>query len=195
MKDYIFIIGPSAVGKTTLAKSLYNHYKGVYIEQNIVPEFNIPQNVDEGIFEEKICWENTLQQIKFFHNKGFKNIIALDFDDLRTREIPKIFKGTNFITLKLVSSNPTQIKEQMIKRHIDGTGLFDLENVIRSNEVISKRPLLPNEQIIDICGKSANDVLQEAILIIDKHKSIKNYEYKLPNRNLFLSWVKSNNLR
>lgn len=83
----------------------------------------------------------------------------------------------------------------MIKRHNEGTGLFDLENVIRSNEVISKRPLLPNEQIIDICGKSANDVLQEAILIIDKHKSIKNYEYKLPNKNLFLSWVKSNNLR
>lgn len=195
MKDYIFIIGPSAVGKTTLAKSLYNHYKGVYIEQNMVPEFNIPQNVDEGIFEEKICWENTLQQIKFFHNKGFKNIIALDFDDLRTREIPKIFKGTNFITLKLISSNPSQLKEQMIKRHNEGTGLFDLENIIRSNEVISKRPLLPNEQIIDIYGKSANDVLQEAILIIGKHKSIKNYEYKLPNKNLFLSWVKSNNLR
>lgn len=195
MKDYIFIIGPSAVGKTTLAKSLYNHYKGVYIEQNMMPEFNIPKNVDEGIFEEKICWENTLEQIKFFHNKGFKNIIALDFDDLRTREIPKIFKGTNFITLKLISSNPTQIKEQMIKRHNEGTGLFDLENVMRSNEVISKRPLLPNERIIDICGKSANDVLQEAILIIDEYKSIKNYEYKLPNRNLFLSWVKSNNLR
>lgn len=32
MKDYIFIIGPSAVGKTSLAKSLYNHYKDVYIE-------------------------------------------------------------------------------------------------------------------------------------------------------------------
>ena len=27
MKDYIFIIGPSGVGKTTLAKGLYKHYK------------------------------------------------------------------------------------------------------------------------------------------------------------------------
>lgn len=195
MKDYIFIIGPSAVGKTTLAKSLCNHYKGVYIEQNMVPEFNIPEVFDEGVFEEKICWENTLQQIKFFHNKGFKNIIALDFDDLRTREIPKIFKGTNFITLKLVSSNPSQIEEQMIKRHNEGEGLFDLENIKRSNEVILKRPLLPNEQIIDIYGKSADDVLQEAILMIDKHKSLENYEYRVPNKNLFLSWVKSNNLR
>lgn len=195
MKDYIFIIGPSAVGKTTLAKSLFEHYKGVYIEQNMVPEFNIPQNVDVGIFEEKVCWENTLMQIKYFHDKGFKNIIALDFDDLRTREIPKIFKGANFITLKLISTNPKQIKEQMIKRHNEGNGLFDLDNVVRSNEVISKRPLLPNEQVIDVFSKSANEVLQEAISIIDKHKSIKNYDYKLANRNMFLSWVKSNNLK
>lgn len=37
--DFIFIIGPSGVGKTTLAKGLYEHYKGVYFEQNMVPEF------------------------------------------------------------------------------------------------------------------------------------------------------------
>ena len=28
MKDFIFIIGPSAVGKSTLAKGLFEHYKG-----------------------------------------------------------------------------------------------------------------------------------------------------------------------
>ena len=111
---------------------------------------------------------------------------------MRTREIPKIFKGANFITLKLISSNPNQIKEQTIKRHNEGQGLFYLDNVIRSNEVISKRPLLPNEQIIDVCGKSADVVLQEAILIIDNYKSIKKYNYKLANRRLFLSWIKSN---
>ena len=32
MKDFIFIIGPSGVWKTTLVKELYNHYKGVYFE-------------------------------------------------------------------------------------------------------------------------------------------------------------------
>ena len=37
--DFIFIIGPSAVGKTTLAKALFEHYNGVYVEQNMVPEF------------------------------------------------------------------------------------------------------------------------------------------------------------
>ena len=43
--DFIFVIGSSAVGKTTLAKKLYQHYNGVYIEQNMVPEFIIPKDV------------------------------------------------------------------------------------------------------------------------------------------------------
>ena len=30
--DYIFLIGPSAVGKTTLGKGLYEHYKGVFLD-------------------------------------------------------------------------------------------------------------------------------------------------------------------
>ena len=77
MKDFIFIIGPSAVGKTTLAKKLFENYKGVYIEQNMVPEFKIPEMTeDEGIFEEKICWENILEQLWFFYKNNFRNIIA-----------------------------------------------------------------------------------------------------------------------
>ena len=87
--DFIFIIGPSAVGKTTLAKELYKHYNGVYIEQNMVPEFFIPNDIEDvGIYEEQLCWENTLAQVKFFHDKGLRNIVALDFDDIRTRELP-----------------------------------------------------------------------------------------------------------
>ena len=38
--DFIFVIGPSAVGKTTLAKELYKHYKGVYIE-TVTTKFEI----------------------------------------------------------------------------------------------------------------------------------------------------------
>lgn len=59
--DFNFIIGPCAVGKTTLAKELYKHYE-----------------------------------------KGCRNIVVLDFDDVRTRELPAIFKVYRFITLKLV---------------------------------------------------------------------------------------------
>lgn len=50
--DYIFIIGPSAVGKTTLAKELYQHYNGVYLEQSMVPEFVVPADAEDiGVAE------------------------------------------------------------------------------------------------------------------------------------------------
>lgn len=194
--DYIFIIGPSAVGKTTLAKELYQHYKGVYIEQSMVPEFIIPENVtDEGVYEEEMCWDNILVQLKYFYNKGCRNIVALDFDDVRTRELPFIFKGYDFITLKLISSDSEQIKRQMIHRSNNEGGLYYLENVERSNQMIMSRILLPNEVMIDIAGKSKENVLSEAIKIIDDFRPLKDYDYNLEDEHNFLSWVQSRNLK
>ena len=196
MKDFIFIIGPSGVGKTTLAKELYEHYNGVYLEQNMVPEFKIPEDCeDEGLFEEQTCFENVILQLKYFYEKGFKNIIALDFNDLRTRELPIIFKGYKYITLKLISSNPEQIKNQMIYRNNNEGGLYDIENVVNSNEKIKNRSLLPNEVIIDINGKSKEEVLSEAINKIDNYEPLLDYEYIEPDKSLFDSWVQSDGLR
>ena len=194
--DFIFLIGPSAVGKTTLAKKLYQHYKGVYIEQNMVPEFIIPDDVvDEGIYEEEMCWENVLMQLKYFYDKGCRNIVALDFDDVRSRELPLIFKGYDFITLKLISSDAEQIKRQMKHRNENEGGLYCLESIVRSNQVISGRRPLPNEMVIDIAGKSKEDVFNEAIRIIDGFKPLKDYDYKLEDEHNFLSWVQSRNLK
>ena len=194
--DYIFIIGPSAVGKTTLAKGLYQHYNGVYIEQNMVPEFIIPEGIlDIGIFEEQLCWENVLLQLRFFHEKGLKNIVALDFDDVRTRELPLEFKGYDFITIKLVSSDPHQIKRQMEHRNENEGGLFVPDYVERANSVIMGRRLLPNEVMIDVAGKTKEEVLAEAIRIIDSFHAMKEYDYELDDEHNYLSWVKSRGLR
>lgn len=193
--DYIFIIGPSAVGKTTLAKELYKHYEGVYVEQNMVPEFIIPKDVpDIGIYEEEICWQNVLLQLKFFYDKGHRNMVALDFDDIRTRELPILFKGYEFIILKLISSDTEQTKRQMEHRNNDEGGLYLPEYIERSNSVIMSRELLPNEVLIDVAGKSKEEVLQEAISIIDNFQFLKEYTYELPDEKLFLSWVQSRQL-
>ena len=193
MKDYIFIIGPSGVGKTTLAKGLFQHYKGVYFEQNMIPKFGIPADVDEGKYEEEVLWESSVELLKYFHNKGIKNIIGLDFNDLRTREIPIIFKGTNYITLKLISSNYEQNKNQMLER--GEKGLVDLELLEVSTKKIMNRELLPNEVLIDVAGKSKEKVLQEAIELIDNYESKIDYEYEEPSKELFYSWVQSDELR
>ena len=193
--DFIFVIGPSAVGKTTLAKELYQHYNGVYIEQNMVPEFIIPKNVkDVGIYEEQLCWENTLAQIKFFYDKGFKNIVALDFDDIRARELPKNVHGYNFIIIRLISSDPEQIKIQMEHRKNNEGGLFRPEYIERSNSVIKNRKLLPNEIIVDIAGKNKDKVLTEVIKQIDNFNPDKNYSYELDDEKNYLSWVQSRKL-
>ncbi len=193
--DFIFVIGPSAVGKTTLAKELYQHYNGVYIEQNMVPEFIIPKDTEDvGIYEEQLCWENTLAQIKFFYDKGFKNIVALDFDDIRARELPKIFHGYNFIIIRLISSDPEQIKIQMEHRKNNEGGLFRPEYIERSNSVIKNRKLLPNEIIIDIADKNKNEVLTEVIKQIDNFNPDKNYSYELDDEKNYLSWVQSRKL-
>ena len=192
MRDFIFIIGPSAVGKTTLAKKLYEHYNGVYIEQNMVPEFIIPENVDDvGIYEEDLCFQNTLMQMKWFYEKGYRNIVALDFDDLRVRSFPELFKGYNYIIIRLVSSDFIQIKNQMEERHRAGTGLYIPNNRGISNDIIRKRPLMPNEVILDVSGKNKEQVLAEAIHVIDTTQAILEYDYKPLDKSYFRSWIQS----
>ena len=193
--DYIFLIGPSAAGKTTMAKGLYQQFRGVFLEKNMVPEFLIPDGVsDIGIFEEQLCWENVLLQLKFFHEKGLRNIVAGDFDDVRTRELPLLFKGYDFITLKLVSGDPEQIRQQMIRRNENEGGLFLPDYVARANSVIMKRKLLPNEVMIDIAGKTKEEVLAEAIGVIDSFRPLKEYDYEPDDEHHYLSWVQSRRL-
>lgn len=193
MKDFIFIIGPSGVGKTTLARELYKHYNGVYFEQNMIPEFGIPENVDEGKYEEENMWNCSLKILEYFYSQGIKNIIALDFNDLRTREIPTIFKGKNFITLKLISTDFEQNKNQMIQR--GENGLVDLELLENSTKKIMNRDLLPNEVLLDVAKKSKDEVLKEAISLIDSYQALLEYDYQEPSRELFYSWVQSDGLR
>jgi len=54
---------------------------------------------------------------------------------------------------------------------------------------------LINEVEIDVAGKTIEEVLNEAIEIIDTRESILDYEYVKPPKELFYSWVFANGLR
>ena len=192
MRDFIFIIGTSGIGKTTLGKGLFAHYNGAFIEQNMVPEFGIPENVDGGAFEEQVCWECCVAQIMKFHEMGIKNIIGSDFDDLRTADIPDVFKGYNYITIKLICKDLSQLHSQMENRK---NGLIDYELQRKCSDKVNKRPLLINEVEIDVTNKTPQQVLDEAIRIIDNTKTLTEYIYQKPQKDLFYSWVFSNELR
>ena len=192
MRDFIFIIGPSGVGKTTLSKGLFEHYNGALAEMSMVPEFGIPEGVDVGIFEENVCWECCVAQLKMFHELGIKNVISGDFDDLRTREIPLVFKGYNYITLKLICSDYEQNYNQMKNR---GDGLIDFELLEKMTKKIKQSTLLVNEFEIDVAGKTPKQVLEEAIALIDIAETKMEYAYEKPPREQFYSWVHSNGLR
>lgn len=194
-KDYIFVTGASGIGKTTLANGLLAHYRTTCIEQHMIPEFISRDGTEPmtGELEELTCWENQVAMLKCFHKLGYKNIIAADIDDLRTADIPIVFKGSNYITIKLVSSDPEQIREQMKNR--PNNGLIDYELQQKMNEKNLKRPPLVNEVEIDVAGKSIEQVLAEAIRIIDSKESLLEYDYIKPPKELFYSWVYANGLR
>ena len=195
MKDFIFIIGTSGVGKTTLAKGLLKHYNSVCIEQWMIPEFFSRNGTEEmtGILEELTCYENQKAMLFCFNKLGYKNIIASDFDDLRTRDIPKDFKGYKFITIKLICSDIKQLKLQMKNR--PNGGLIDYELQEKANNKIMNRDLLVNEIELDITRLSTEEVLHKAIRIIDNISIIEDYDYKKPNKDKFYSWVFENKLR
>ena len=195
MKDFIFITGASGVGKTTLCNGLLAHYKTTCIEQHMIPEFISLDGTTPmtGALEELTCWENQVAMLMCFHKLGYKNIIASDIDDLRTVDIPIVFKGTDYITLKLLSSDLRQIQEQMKNR--PNHGLIDYELQEKMNDKNIQRSPLVNEVEIDVAGKSIEEVLKQAISIIETTPSKLEYDYAKPPKEMFYSWVFANGLR
>ena len=191
MKDFIFITGTSGIGKSKLAKGLLGYYRTTCVEQWMVPEFHTRDGIEE--MEERTCWENQLAMLFCFNKLGYKNVIASDIDDLRTGDIPIVFKGFNFITLKLICHDIEQLINQMKNRPNGGLIDYDLQQNL--NEKNLKRPLLINEIGIDVTGLSENDVLQKAIDRIETTESLLEYDYKKPPKEMFYSWVFSNGLR
>jgi len=195
MKDFIFIIGTSGIGKSTLAQGLFEQLRSTCIEQHMVPEFISRDGTEEmtGLLEEETCWENQKAMLFCFHKLGYRNIIASDIDDLRTRDIPIDFKGYRYITIRLVCHDLYQMQQQMKNR--PNNGLIDFELQEKLNTKMLTRPNLPNEHTIDVTGKNQDQVLSEALEMILNTESLFEYDYTKPDKQHFYSWVPANGLR
>ncbi len=195
MKDFIFVTGASGIGKSTLCAGLLEHYRTTVVEQHMVPDFFSRDGKEEmtGELEERTCWEVQLAMLFAFHKLGYRNIIAADMDDLRTADIPAVFKGYDYITIKMICRDPAQMREQMKNR--PQNGLIDYELQHRMNEKNLAREPLVNETELDITGKTPDEVLKEAIQIIESTGSVLEYDYEKPAREMFYSWVFANGLR
>ncbi|MBD5130507.1 MAG: GNAT family N-acetyltransferase [Ruminococcaceae bacterium] len=193
LRDFIFICGASGVGKSTLARALYAHYRGALVEQNQAPEFERVNGNEEisGLAEERICWEWFVSTLTCYNENGIKNIVADDFDDLRTADIPAVFKGFDYIIIRLICSDHEQNYRQMRDR---GEGLIDFELLEKLSKKINKRAPLVNEIIIDVAGKTPEEVFSVAVEMIGAHKCC-DYEYEKPPKDEFYSWVFANGLR
>ncbi len=194
MLDFIFITGTSGIGKSTLAQNLLKELKTVVIEEHMVPEFFSRDGSETmtNILEELTCWENTKAMAFCFHKLGYKYIIISDIDDLRTADIPIDFKGYRFLTIKLICSDLTQLRNQMKNRK---NGLVDYELQEKCNMKNVNRSSLVNEHVIDILGLDEEDVLEKALSIIKNEIPLTEYDYSKPEKNLFYSWVPENGLR
>ena len=73
--------------------------------------------------------------------------------------------------------------------------IVDYELQQKTNDKNLKRDPLVNEVEIDVSGKSIEEVLNEAIEIIDTTETLLDYEYVKPPKELFYSWVFANGLR
>lgn len=189
MHQIIFIDGYSGIGKTTLAKQLWKHYQSTYIEQYMIPEFLTKDGTTKitGKDEDETLYSSMVALIKNFCKLGYKNIIALDFNEMRMRDIPEDFCGYDFLILRLVCDENQNIT-QMQNR---GKGLVDiqmLKKCYRRNSLFP-RPHLPNEHIIDVTNKTPNQVFEIAKNIINTAKSELNYTYQKPDKKYFGTWV------
>ena len=125
MHQIIFIDGYSGVGKTTLAKQLFQHYQSTYIEQYMIPEFLTKDGKTpiSGKQEDETLYSSMVALIKNFCKLDYKNIIALDFNEMRMRDIPNDFMGYDFLIIRLVCDENQNITQMQNRKG----GLVDIE--------------------------------------------------------------------
>ncbi len=191
--DFIIVGGSPGNGKTTLSAMLHRHFQSPYFEFGWIPEFRMlaPSLRISQREEEQLSFENLVLVAKNYRKHGFKHVILTDLDDARMLDIPRVFAGYRYIILTLYSDKDEIIKNRILGRD-NGNTFKDWQQSVRTNALIKKRKLLPNEYRILNSGDDPNPVLQHILSILDSHVPATSDEPSGLQRDDFFSYIDDN---
>ena len=162
----IVIHGAPGSGKSTTAALLHEKLRSPWFEFGWIPEFRNLNPHTEISFEQEteISFENLILVVKNYIRHGFKNIIITDINfDSQILSLPEVFTGLEYRLFTLYANDDT-LKNRILTRD-NGNTFRDWESSLKTNALLSSRPLLQNE--IRICtenitaAEAANKIIEE----------------------------------
>ena len=149
----LVIHGAPGSGKSTAASLLHEKLRSPWFEFGWIPEFRNLNPHTEISFEQEteISFENLVLVVKNYIRHGFKNIIITDINfDNQILRLPEVFAGLEYRLFTLYANDDT-LKHRILTRD-NGNTYRDWESALKSNSLLTSRPLLLNE--IRICTEN-----------------------------------------
>jgi len=161
MKDLIIIAGAPGSGKSTVGELLREHKGFPLIEFGWLRQGHLNNNWSNATSqEEQMALENLTFIIKNYWKNGYKNVVVTDLQDIRVREIPKLFSEKDFIIFTLILESEDELKKRVSRRT---SGFINTKEALGWNRELIMRPAVKNEFKIDNSGNDSNIVVKKIL--------------------------------